>query len=74
MVNVTLARGHHAQTRHTARNFFNFRYDISMPNKTVHYYFLTGEDDIARFDSWQYTPILKLYFCSAGSVTLGNNY
>ncbi len=50
-VNATVARCHHAQTRHTARNFFNFIYDSSMPNKTVHYYFLTAEEDIARFNS-----------------------
>jgi hypothetical protein len=54
-INATLVRGHHAQTWRTARNFLNFIDDSNMPNKTVHYYFLTGEDDIARFDSRQYT-------------------
>jgi hypothetical protein len=39
MVNTTLARGHPAQTRCTARNFSDFLYDSSMLNKTVHYYF-----------------------------------
>ncbi len=53
IVNATLARGHHADTGCTARNFFNFVYNYSTPNKTVHYY-LTGEDDIARFDSQRY--------------------
>jgi hypothetical protein len=50
-VNATLARGHHAQTRRTARNFFNLIYNSSTPNKTVHYYFFIREDDIARFNS-----------------------
>ncbi len=49
-VNTTLTRGHYAQTQRTARNFFNFVYDSSTPNKTVYYYFLTGEDNIVRLD------------------------
>jgi hypothetical protein len=56
-VNTTLARGHHAQTRHTSRNFSNLLHDSSMPNETVRYYFLTGEDDTARFDSRRYNKV-----------------
>jgi hypothetical protein len=60
---MTLAKGHHAQTRRTARNFFS--HDSSMPNKTVHYYFFTGEDDIARFDSRRYN-IYRYRFINIG--------
>jgi hypothetical protein len=43
MVNMTLVRGHHAQTQRNARNFLYF---------TLYQY--TGVDDIARFDSRRY--------------------
>ncbi len=36
MVNMTLAKGHHAQARRTARNSFNFSHNSSTPNKKLH--------------------------------------
>ncbi len=61
MVNTTLARGHHAQTRCTARNFLMFHTVSVRPNKNCTLLFLTGEDDIARFDSRHYKR--HLAFC-----------
>jgi hypothetical protein len=37
-VNTTLARGHHAETQHTAINFFSFSHSSNSP-KTIQYYF-----------------------------------
>ncbi len=36
---TTLAKGHHAQTWHTARKFFRFHTIAVCLIKTVHYYF-----------------------------------
>jgi hypothetical protein len=38
-VNTTLAKGHHAQTRRTARNFLMFHTIAVRQIKTVQYYF-----------------------------------
>jgi hypothetical protein len=57
MVNMTLSKGHYAQTRHTARKYFNVSHDSSTPYKNLTLLFLTGEDDIARFDSRQYRDV-----------------
>jgi hypothetical protein len=43
MVNMTLAKGHHAQTRHTARNVLIY-HTIAIRPFSTYYYFLTGED------------------------------
>ncbi len=53
-VNTTLTKGHHARTQRTAKIFLIFHTIAARPIKTVHFEFLTEEDDIARFDSWQY--------------------
>jgi hypothetical protein len=46
-VNTTLAKGHQAQTRSTARNFLIFSQDSSTPiHNTL--FFLTGEDDYSK--------------------------
>ncbi len=42
MVNTTIARGHHAQTWRTARNFLMFHMVAVRLIKTVHYYFWLG--------------------------------
>ncbi len=56
MVNTSLAKGHHAQTLCTASQFFLYvSHDSSMPNKNCTLLVLTGEDDIAKFDSWRYS-------------------
>jgi hypothetical protein len=52
---MTLARGHHAQTGRTARNFFIFHTVAVRLIKNCTLLFLTGEDDIARFDSQRYS-------------------
>jgi hypothetical protein len=47
-VNTTLAKGHHAQTQHTAKNFLIFSHGSSTP---IHYtllFFLTGEDNYSQ--------------------------
>jgi hypothetical protein len=33
---MTLAMGHHAETRHTARNFYYFPHDSSKPNNKLY--------------------------------------
>ncbi len=58
MVNKTLAKGHHTQTWHTARNFFMFHTVAVHLYKNCTLLFLTGEDDIARFDSRKYNKDL----------------
>ncbi len=49
--------GHQAQTRRTARNFLMFHTIAVRLTKYIHCFFVTGEDDIARFDSWRYTKV-----------------
>ncbi len=53
MVNTTLAMGHHAENRRTAKNYFSFHTVAVHPVITIHF-FVTGEDDITRFDSRRY--------------------
>jgi hypothetical protein len=55
MVKMTLAKGHHAPTRRTARNFLMFHMPAVRLNENCTLLFLTGEDVIARFDSRQYS-------------------
>jgi hypothetical protein len=55
MVNTTLARGHHAQTWRTARNFLTFHTVAVLLNQNFILLFLTG--DIARLDSQRYKNI-----------------
>ncbi len=54
-VNTTLAKGHLVKTRSTDRKFLMFHTISVRLIKTVHYSFLTGEDDIARFNSRRYS-------------------
>jgi hypothetical protein len=51
---MTLARGHHAQTWRTDRKFLMFHMVAVRLNKNYTLLFLTGEDNIARFNSRQY--------------------
>ncbi len=53
MVNTTLAKGHHAQTQHNARNLLMF-HTIAVHLIKTTLFFVTGDDNIARFDSWRY--------------------
>ncbi len=46
-VNTTLSKGHHAQTRHTARNFLIFSHHSSTPIRYT-LLFLTGEGDYSQ--------------------------
>ncbi len=62
MVNTTLTKGHHAQTWRTARIFFYVSHGSSMPNKNCTLIFLTGEDDIARFNSRWYNNFITIKF------------
>jgi hypothetical protein len=54
-VDMTIAKGHHAQTQHTARKFLMFHTIAVRQLKNCTLLFLTREDDIARFDSRQYS-------------------
>ncbi len=54
---MTLVKGHHAQTRRTARNFYFFHtVAVRLINK-LYIIICDKEDDIARFDSRRYTYI-----------------
>jgi hypothetical protein len=57
MVNTTFAKGHHAQTRRTARNFFIFHTVAVHLINNYTLLIVTGEDDIAMFDSRRYSNI-----------------
>jgi hypothetical protein len=46
-VNTTLARGHHAETWRTARNFFFF-HTLAIGPKLFNIIFLTGEDEYSQ--------------------------
>ncbi len=53
------------------KNFSNFLHDSSTPNKTVYCYFLTGEDNIVRFDFRRYTPqefFTEIFFLALGII------
>jgi hypothetical protein len=52
---MTLAMGHHAEIRCTAKNFLTFHTVAVHPTINCTLFFVTGEDDIARFDSRRYT-------------------
>jgi hypothetical protein len=62
MVNMTLTMGHHAETWRTARNVLIFHKVAVRPTINCTIFFVTGEDDIARFDSRQYTVDQCFYF------------
>jgi hypothetical protein len=49
--------GHLAETRHTARNFLIVHTIAVCPTINCTLLFVTGEDDIARFDSRRYRYI-----------------
>ncbi len=60
---MTLAKGHHAQTRGTARIFLIFHTVAVHLNNNGTLLFVTGEGDIARFNSRRYTytvSVIKL--------------
>ncbi len=75
MVNTTLARGHHAENRHTARNFFFliFLYTLAVcPTINYTFLFVTREHDIARFYSRRYTLCWTWAVATAIFGTLNN--
>jgi hypothetical protein len=59
---MTLAKGHHAQTRGTATNYLIFHTVAVRLNNNGTLLFVTGEDDTARFDSLQYTYKYFMYY------------
>jgi hypothetical protein len=50
---MVLAKGHHPETRRTARNFLFFSL-TAVCQQDLYIIFVTGEDDIAGFDSQRY--------------------
>jgi hypothetical protein len=66
---MTLAKGHHAQTRRTARNLLIF-HTVAVRLNNKRYIIMTGEDDIARFDSRRYSNLV----CSLGSCNFASSY
>jgi hypothetical protein len=62
-VNTTLAKGHHTQTQHTARNFQFFSHDGSMPIITVHYFFYWGHGE-DEYSQVRFPVILYKNSCS----------
>jgi hypothetical protein len=70
MVNITLAKGHHDQTRRTGRKCFNFPHVSSIcSNENGTLLFLTREFDIARFDSQQYSNDTEMELSEHGITT-----
>ncbi len=49
--------GSSSQTRRTARNFLMFHQIAVSLSKYIHCFFVTGEDNIARFDSQRYSIV-----------------
>jgi hypothetical protein len=68
MVNRTLAMGHHAETRLTARNFLIFHMIAVRPTINRTLLFVTGEDNIARFDSLRYNQFWAV--CQWGNLII----
>jgi hypothetical protein len=64
MVNMTHVKGHHAETQCTARNFLIFHTIAVRPINNYTLLFVTGEDDIARFDSRRYNNKTEQYYPS----------
>jgi hypothetical protein len=67
---MTLVMGHHAETQHTARNFLFFHFIAVRPSTNCTLLFVTGGDDIARFDSRRYRNSSSVFSLPLCSITL----